>query len=269
MNELIEKALEKVKEERLLIDKLIRADEKDKTIILDQLKIKYRNIFFDTNALVDYMLENYPQDELMTTIMSGSSDLDEDTFDRSTLCFLLSNSYREKFKETVFEEENNRFLYAIYLWFYKENRLDKETKESLHKFINLRATQSILLRNYFAGEQSKLEEISNPEATYGLLSNPLALEEYYKILQRVIHDSNCTEIYDGEEGYETALEGQRQYLALEFTAICAEMMVRGIEFPAVEEEISEFTKEILKEASLLANKFIIVSGMKKTRFGLI
>ena len=30
MNELIEKALEKVKEERLLIDKLIRADEKEK-----------------------------------------------------------------------------------------------------------------------------------------------------------------------------------------------------------------------------------------------
>lgn len=264
MEEFINNVLNLVKEERLLIDKAIEEDEKKGTVS-DDLKEKYRNVFLCTNALVDYMLENYPQEELMSIIMSGHEEADEETFDRSTLCFLLSNTYREKFKETVFEEENNKFLYAVYLWFCKNNKLDKDTKESLHKYINLRATQSILLRNYFAGETRNLEEICNPESSFGMLSNPLALNEYYRILQDIIHESNCTEMYEGMEDYETSLEGKKKYLSLEFTAICAEMMTRGIEFPISDEEISDFTREIIKEAAALANKFIIVSGMKKTR----
>lgn len=265
MNELIEEALKKVKEERLLIDKLISEDEKESTLTLDQLKNKYRSIFFDTNALVGYMLENYPQEELMSAIMSGHDEMDEETFDRTTLCFLLSSSYRENMIETVFEEENNRFLYAVYLWFYKDNKIDKEEKESLHKYINLRATKSSLLRNYFAGEQSKLDEISRPETTFGPLSNFLALDEYYKIIERVIHESNCTEMYEGEEEYETAFKAQKLFLYIQFTAICAEMIARGIEFPTSQEEISDFTRKVLKESSTLANRFICASGMKKTR----
>ena len=70
---------------------------------------------------------------------------------------------------------------------------------------------------------------------------------------------------EGEEEYETAFKAQKLFLYIQFTAICVEMIARGIEFPTSQEEISDFTRKVLKESSTLANRFICASGMKKTR----
>ena len=256
MDELIEKALSKVKDERLLMDKLIKAEEDEDYITSEALKEVFKAIFIDTNALVETMLSQYDEEELTAKIMGGHEGLDDDTFDRTTLCFLLVNKYRDLFKESVFDEENNQYIYVIYLWFVKNFKMTEEEKESLHTFVNLRATQSSVLRQYFTGDTSKIEELCVPEKSYGLLTNFLAERAYYGLLTNVIKASNGLEMLDGIDGYTVALEGERKLLELEFTAICAEMANRGITFPMVAEQISPFTHEIIEKSSRLANKFL-------------
>lgn len=262
MEELIEKALSKVKDERLLIDKLIKAEEDEDYITREALKEVYRAIFVDTNCLVDKMLTNYSEEELFTNIMSGHDELDDDTFDRTTLCFLLSNRYRDLLKESVFDEENNKYLYAMYLWFIKNTSISDEEKESLHKFVNLRATQSSFLRQYFSGDTRNIEELCVPEKSFGIMSDLLAQRAYYDLLQNVIKDSNCTEMFEGDKEYAVAFEGRKKLIELEFAAICAEMINRNVCFPLVEEPISDFTRDLLQKSSTLANKFLALRKRK-------
>lgn len=262
MDELIEKALSKVRDERLLIDKLIKADEDKDILAREALKEIYRVMFVDTNTLVDKMLSKYSEEELASYIMSGCDELDDNTFDRTTLCFLLSNRYRDILKESVFDEENNKYLYAIYLWYVENNEMTDQEKESLHRLVNLRATQSSFLRQYFAGETKNIEDLCVPEKTYGILSNIVAEKAYYELLNNVIKACNRLEMLDGIEEYETAIEGEKRLLELEFAAVCAEMINRQVQVSCVDEPISEFTQDVMRNSSSIANKFLALRNRK-------
>ena len=262
MDKLIKKALEKVKEVRLLIDKLIKADEDEDYLTSEALKEVYKVIYRDTNVLVTKLLECESEDELMTDILSGYDIFDEETFDRTTLCFLIASRQRDENKETVFIEENNGFLYSIYLWYLKIAEMSEEEKEELHKFINLRVTQSSALRQYFAGNSERIKDLCDPDFNFGIMAELLAERAYYSILSSTIKDSNGVEMFEGIDAYEPHLEGRKKLLELEFTAICAEMINRNVTFPCIEEPVSDFTKGIMRESSELANKYM---ALRKTK----
>lgn len=244
-----------------MIGILLKISEEGKTSEFADLQNHYKNIKDRTDLIIDYLIENYDIDEIIDSV-SEELDLDkEETINSITFMSLVDKFYIKKLENGtmeayLYEEENYRALYYIYLWALNNGYVNERIKKSLHIFVQLSFTNSQFIRNYFSGEYDEANRISNPDSAYGnMLACEYAMPEYQFILTKKVKEANGFEIFDGEI-ISNSFDAKKKLLELEFATICLLLKGRDIIIPAINDNISDFTIKILEKASYLSDEYI-------------
>ena len=114
--------------------------------------------------------------------------------------------------------------------------------------------QSEMVRLLFSEDYDKTLKISDPNKSLGQFANEAALDTYYKRLNILIKESNSFEMFEDVHKKDDFNAKKKMYM-LEFVALCNQMIDRDIIYPTTEEEISDFTQDILIEASEVTNEY--------------
>ena len=259
----IKKALLSIKKERVLIDKMISANERDDKLAFNELQNIYKDISNDTDTLISELLSNIDINTLETLLLEGELGKVEEDFDKITLIKIIEQMTLDGFSyqmdspnPNTFTEEHNRYLYSAYLWFINNNEiLSLPTKNSLHKYMTLKATGSEFLRKLFSGDYESAEEISTPKRQFDYKESNIANKVYYTILNDLVMESNCTESFDSFLDSDELFEARKKFVVLQFIAICSQMMDNDIHFPVMENKSSDFTIDIIREAAFLTENY--------------
>lgn len=262
INIMIKKTLSQIKKERMLIDKIVDANERGDNLSFEALKDMFHSVAFKTDSLVERLLSQCPPNILIDRILDDAKKDNEETFDKFTLANMIKNKVAEDIGKKMFsinaasfEEEHNRYMYLVYIWYLRNKEMNPRFKKSIHRMMTLKATNSSTLRKLFSGEYDAAQEISDPSKSFGVGTDYIANEAYYSLLNDLINTSNCTEMFEGFLTDKEVFEAKKKMMVLEFTALCSQMVDRKISFPVTEKPISDFTNELLTEASKLTNEY--------------
>ena len=117
------------------------------------------------------------------------------------------------------------------------------------KVVNSRA-----LRNYFAGNYEVSNEISDSFLNYKEEEKSNIGAIFVSLLGGQIKLSNGFEMFDGTME-ETLFNSRKEMLKLEFSAISLMMMKQRIIIPVPPIDYSDFTEQVIRDASEITNKF--------------
>ena len=262
-NHLINKVLLSIKKERILIDKMIFANERDDVFGFEELQKLYKSVCNNTDILVSNLLSNIDLNTLENSLLDDNFGKAEDDFDKITLIKIIEHMVYDSFSIQLdelnpnsFIEEHNRYLYSTYLWFINNDEtLSLSAKKSLHKYMSLKATGSEFFRRFFSGDYEAAERISTPNEQFDYSNTDKADKAYYSILNDLVKESNNTEAFDSFLDNDELFEARKKFVVLQFMAICSQMMDNDICFPIIENQSSDFTIEIIKEASFLSDNY--------------
>ena len=264
MKDLINDALICVNREQKFMDKMLSCEEKGDNCRFVALREYYKILKEKTDSIISKLITNYGIEKVVGEVMSNTSfnGNREKIINTLSLIELVNIKYINSVGEVVFNtdagsfaEENNKFLYSMYLFHLDNMNIPEISKTYLHDYVKTQLSSSQFIRSYYSGEVEEALRISNPDACYGkMIANDMAFQAYYTFLNKIISDANSHEVNVGRGKFENYL-ARKKMLELELATICTQMQNRDIYYSNLEVPISNYTKEILKNASLMSDQF--------------
>ena len=261
MEEDTKKVLLSLRKEKILISKMVYADEIDSFLLFNSLKDKFKETSNNTNNLINTLFKNYSYDELFSYISERIENTeigDEKLSELFTLISLINSKYlnndSNNFDNDYIPSKFLVYNYGLYLWFLKENNCDDKFKNAIREDLVIKLTNSNVMRKYFAGDFKEIED-------YFYIKNCNSIDERHfvntslvSLLGGEIKLSNKFEMFEGILD-DTSYNSRKEMLKLEYAAICLMMMEQGIIVPVEPVECSDFSKNIIKESSELVEKY--------------
>ena len=265
MEEKIKKMLSLLRKERIIINKMVEADEKDDKMLFYTLQKPYKEISINTDNLVNELLDKKMYNSSVDYLSNKIKELidkKENTQDYITLIGFINSFNLNRISNDVSNSDSDVFsnefvmqVYDIYLWLIKENTTSKEFNNSLRLDILMKLVNSRAIRKYFSGDYEEASEIANPLKNDDYKDRNKLGTIYASLLLAQIELSNKFEMYDGIID-EESFKSRKKMLEIEFAAISMILMKRGFLIPPNSMDYSNFTEEVLENASNLVNEYI-------------
>ncbi len=271
-NNLTKKVLSSIRKERVLINKIVLSNERDDNLSFAALQEMYKEQFINTNSLVDDIADNIDLKSLKKMAMEDNRNIEE-SFDKFTLVKLVNYKILDKIRNnittsvdnSVFDEEHYKYLYSVYMWYVKNHDLSENLKKSLHNFLLLKAVGSNTLRNFFAGNYDKIDELSDPSVKYENIPNEIIEECYYLSFNNLLRDLDTSEAYTMYFKDKSLFNSNKLFASLQFTAMSTQMSHKNIIITGTEKPISNYAREVLQDASELASDYAKIKEKSKIK----
>lgn len=255
MNDYIEKLLSKIKKERILVLKIVESEEKQDRDFFNYGTCLFNDIATETDVLIKELVNNYSYESIINTIIEEYSSNDELNYDSLTLLGLINTTIMNEISNEFYNEDSDLFtsiivsnLYNTYLWAIRSNNYQKEViKEMRYDIVNTLVI-SMAMREYFKGNFNVFDNID-----YGSKEDKIE-KMYFNILNSKVVASNTLEMFDGFSS-ENEFFARKEMMKLEFVSLSYLMMKENIRFPILAADISDFTENIIVDASSVLEKF--------------
>lgn len=264
MEEKIKRLLNLLRKERIIITKMIESEERKDIMLFNALQSKYKEVFDETNEKLNDLFDCYSYNELfekIATKVNRMVDSKKNVQDIVTLLGLVNTEKLlkatknfENFSSDVFSNELIMHIYELYLWNDRQNDYSKEFKDAIRNDLVMKVVNSRALRNYFAGNYEVSNEISDSFLNYKEEEKSNIGAIFVSLLGGQIKLSNGFEMFDGTME-ETLFNSRKEMLKLEFSAISLMMMKQRIIIPVPPIDYSDFTEQVIRDASEITNKF--------------
>lgn len=264
MEEKIKRLLNLLRKERIIITKMIESEERKDIMLFNALQSKYKEVFDETNEKLNDLFDCYSYNELfekIATKVNRMVDSKKNVQDIVTLLGLVNTEKLlkatknfENFSSDVFSNELIMHIYELYLWNDRQNDYSKEFKDAIRNDLVMKVVNSRALRNYFAGNYEVSNEISDSFLNYKEEEKSNIGAIFVSLLGGQIKLSNGFEMFDGTME-ETLFNSRKEMLKLEFCAISLMMMKQRIIIPVPPIDYSDFTEQVIRDASEITNKF--------------
>ncbi len=258
---LIKEGLSSLRKERIIINKIMLANERDDDLSFMALQDIYKEVSQKTDSIVDNISKDFDLETLKNLLLRDNND-NEESLDKLTLLKLVNYKMLDKLRDScstidsaVFNEEHSKYLYSTYMWYVKNNELSQSIRKSLHNLMLFKFVGSSTLRNFFAGNYDVLDSISNPKEKYDFIPDKLINKYYYLLFNDLIEDVETSELFTLFFKDKSLFESNKKFRTLGFTAISLQMMDKNIFVKNTEKPLSKFVKEILSDASLLTDQY--------------
>ena len=269
MEEKIKELLSLIRKERVLMLKMIESDERDDSLLFSELQKKYKVISTEVNNKIRELINDETYEKVYEKLGLKINELAEKDKDPDlyiVLLGLVNSTYKsiigEKYENVnsdVFTNELTSTVYGLYLWHLKENDFTKEFRDSFRNDMAIKFANSRVLRLYFAGDYEGAKQILNQSNSFDEEDRNGIGAIFVSLLGGKISITNSYESFNGLMD-DVSFNSGKEMLKLEFCAISLMMMKHRIILPIPPVDYSDFTEELIKEASLLTNKY---NKMKK------
>ena len=236
-------------------------DEHEKT--LAKLIDIYTHSIQKTDKTVESLISSYKYEQLGKEVSKFCKENKDDSFETYLLAGLVDRYLNDKLNKPtldedseLFREEHIRYLFSVYIGYLQSHDIDEQVKHSLHNFIVLKFADSQFIRRFLSNDYNDIESlmISSPNVKHDKeKANMLAEKNYYKQLNELIDASNCDEMFDGLIR-EDLMEARKIKKQLEFAALGLQMDDRNIRFGVTDVDMSDYTQDIMRNASDILNK---------------
>ena len=259
--------------ERKLMDKLLTAEEDDNLELFSEISLFFCGVKENTDKTIFALMSRYPTNVLANYLQAKFKFTKDTVCHLSLLEFINRREIKRSFEEKInlkvncdcFLEEHIKNLYSLYVWYMRNHDLDEKVRKTLHQLMVIRLENSEFARYHFSGDSFNAKEISTPEFNIGLIAaNELSISGYYEDLNKLIHDSNASEMLEGVQK-PFLVEAQKHMLELEFATLCMQMDNRRIIYPFSDYPISDYTKDIMNNASNIYNDYTNKECRKKSK----
>lgn len=264
MEKNIKELLSLLKRERVLITKMVDADEREDKLLFNSLQ----SIYKDTSLKVDELLKELIKDdtynnsiELLSIKINDAVDNQKTVDDLVTLLGLVNTFYMNRMSNEmvncdsdVFSNELNTQIYDIYLWLISNNDYTKEFKDAIRIDLVNKLVNSRSMRKYFAGFYEEAAKIADPIIEEDKKDRNRLGMNYASMMMAQIGLSNKFEMYEGELD-EVSFDSRRKMLEIEFAAISKILERRGFLIPPNTMDYSDFTEQVMRDASKLYNEY--------------
>lgn len=268
MEKKIEQLLPLIKKERVLITKMVEADEREDILLFNALQKMYKSFSLEVDELINNNIdkENYDKAvELLSQKINGAIDQQEDSTDLVTLLGLFNTFYLNSISTSlsnvnsdVFSNELNMQIYDIYMWLMKENEYPKEFKDAIRGDLINKLVNSASMRKYFSGDYEEAEDLANTLSYYDDRNKMGTI--YASLMIGQIDLSNKFEMYDGMMD-DLSFNSRKKMLEIEFAAISVLLSKRKFLIPPYTMDYSDFTEKVIMDASKLVDQY----NNKKTK----
>ena len=250
MDDLIKEILVLLKKERILIYKIVESEEKtDRVFFLNGTKL-YNEIASNSDNLIDELIDNYSLKKIEDYIFDKYLDDDEHGYDVTTLIGLIENKCLNRISNNIYNENCDNFtniinssLYNTYLWRIKTANYSKELVKEIRYNMVSNLVNSSIMREYFKGNFDVFDELS-----YDGKYEDEIKKLYYNVLNNSINLSNSIEMFEGLDS-DIQFESKKEYMKIEFVSLALRMIQENIKFPVARNEMSDFTQNIVNDAS--------------------
>ncbi len=259
--------------EKRLMGKLLAAEEDDNQELFDRVSMFFSGLKEKTDKSVCHLMSMYPTGVLASYLQAKFKYTKDTVCHLSLLEFInrreINKNCEDKIKLRVncdtFLEEYIRNLYSIYVWYMRNHDLDANVRKTMRELMAIRLENSEFARLYFSGDSFNAKQISTPEFNIGFMAaNQHAISDYYESLNKLIHDANASEMLEGVHK-PFLVEAQKHMLELDFAALCMQMDNRRIIYPFSDYPISDYTKEIMSNASNIYDGYQNRESVKKEK----
>ena len=262
MEERIKKLLSLVRKERIMITKMVEADEKDNALLFNELQEPYKECSMKTDELLQQMIDDDMYDEsidYLSVIIDKKVDQQENVTDYVSLLGLLNIYHSNEESQSMVNSDSDVFsnefimqIYEIYLWYMKNNNYEKEFITSIREDIVSKLVNSRSMRCYFAGNYEDAAILADPLNDFN--DRDRLGTVYASLMMGQISLSNKFEVYDGIFD-PTSFESRKKLLEIEFAAISTILLRRGFLIPPNTMDYSDFTEQVIANASELVDKY--------------
>lgn len=251
----IENLLSYLRKERILMYKIVESEEKQDNAFFYHGVNLYKEIATCTDNLLKKVISDNSYKNIVEFIVENYSKNDEIEYDALTLLGLVNTLALNKISNEFYCENSDPFsntvianLYNMYLWSIKKNNYEKEVVEEMRYDIVNTLVNSMAMREYFKGNYSVFDEIEFSE------KKDKIEKKFYNALNTKINVSNSIEMFEGISN-DVEFNARCEVMKLEFASLASLMEKENIKFPLVFSNISDFTEEIICDASSMLEKY--------------
>ena len=254
---IIKLGIDSVEKEHQLIDTMLSFIENGDISKFREYTDYFGDIRLKTDEIIDTLLDNYSEQDIFD-YLDDNQDFRCDFITFYDLLKTAINNRKSRKKHNIdsdsMSEEYYKELFGVYLWGIKSEEFSLEEKGILHDFMLPSFTSSRFIRTYFSGNYKKAMSLSTPEISFGRpIADSMALVEYCSRLNDIVNQSNRSEMFDDIESPDI-FNARRKYLKYELVAITNLMEKRAIAYPVLPDEPSDFTYNLLRDASTSVNE---------------
>lgn len=255
MDKNIKEIINSLKKERLLMYKIVESEEKQDKVFFKYGTGIYKDIANNTDILINDLLSIHSYKEVMDYILENYSNDDELSYDAFTLLGLINTKFMNRISNDIYNKDSDTFsnivvsnLYNFYLWNIRKNNYDKNIVDEMRYDIVNTLVSSLAMREYFKGN-------------YNVFDNIVLCEErsnienlFFNALNNKIISSNSLEMLDGISS-DNEMFARKEIMKIEFSSLARLMMEEDIKFPLVVSTISNFTENIMRDASNVLSEY--------------
>lgn len=249
MEKIIKEIINSLKKERILMYKIVESEEKQDRVFFNYGTSIYKDIANNTDNLINDLLSIHSYKEAMDYILENYSNDDELSYDVFTLLGLINTKLMNRISNDIYNKGSDSFsnvvisnLYNFYLWYIRKNNYDREIVNEMRYDIVNTLVSSLAMREYFKGNYNVFDNID-------LIEERSELENlFFNALNNKIISSNTLEMFDGITS-DNEMFARKEMMKIEFSSLARLMMEEDIKFPLVVSTISDFTENIMRDAS--------------------
>ena len=261
LSTLTENGIRNVKKEHELMSKMLECAEKGQKSKFEIFTERFKQLRDQTDSIATYILDNFGLHSLeqylsnMAFIRTEQDKVHCQTFlDIAITLGVINTTTPGVMGTDCMSEEYSKELFDIYLWGVDNENMTPGEKKCLHDFMLMPFSSSRYIRSYFSGEYNAAEKLSDPDRLLGTNANGVALNTYYIDLNNIVKATNRTEMYESYSQSDS-FQARRRYYKYQLMAINNLMAKRGLAYKVTEEEPSDFTREVLVEASSSVDEY--------------
>lgn len=264
MENKIKKSVSLLKKERVLITKMIEADEREDSYLFYSLQPIYKKFSVEVDKLINELSEEDIYDEVVESITMKIDEVvnkQERADDLITLLGLVNTFYLNKMSQKVTNfdsdatsNELNMQVYDIYVWLVKNSNFSKDYNDSLRTDLINKVVNSRSMRKYFAGDYEEAMEITNPIKGEGSLDVNQMGMIFASMMLSQIALSDRFEMFEGELD-DLSYASRKKMLEIEFAALSTLLTKKGYLIPPNTMDYSDFTEQVMRDASKLYNEY--------------
>lgn len=260
----IKELLSLVRKERILITKMVEADEREDSYLFNELQKSFKKTSFILDNFINKKIDDGKYDEIIELLSNKIDELvekQENAEDYVTLLGLFNSCYLNKTSNSIYNSNSDAFsnefvlqIYDIYLWMMNNNNYTKEFNDSLRTDLVMKLVNSRAMRKYFSGEYEEASIMSNPLNDEDFSDRNKLGTVYSSLMLAQIELSNKFEAYEGIFD-DLSFESRKKLLEVEFASVSSILMKRGFLIPPNVIDYSDFTEEVLRNASILLDEY--------------
>ena len=249
--------------ERKLMDKLLLADEERNVEMFNILSGFFKGLKQKTDYTVGKLMSKYSVDLLNCYLGAKIDAKNVESIGHICLLEHIDRRYVNGISEELFDinsdvflEEHVRHLYLVYIWYVQNHELDEDFKKALHNFMVIKLVNSEFMRYYYSGDVETANMLSDPDGMLGYMqAGNIALKSYFEDLDGLVAEANVCEMFDGiSEPHVVA--AKKKMIELEAAALSIQMNYRKIAYPFVDSPLSDYSVDIMSNASNIHNDYV-------------